>query len=90
MIFKTLAIFRALCAIAAAQDSEKRFQINGVFYEQQCGDQSDLIANPRICFSTNLDINKEAIKGLGRYDGYSTSDGHSKFVSSCRYSSFAQ
>lgn len=77
MNLKSFAILGALCAAVAAQDTENKFEVNTLFYRQQCGAQK-LIANPRLCFKTALDINKEAIQGKGQYDGYSTSDGHGK------------
>lgn len=78
MIFKTLALLGALCAVAVAQDPENKFEINTQIIGEQCGGTTNRIANPRICFRTGLDINKEAVKGQGPYDGYSSSDGHRK------------
>lgn len=75
MNLKSFAVLGALCTLVAAQDDAKnRLVINDKVYHDQCG-PTEKVANPRLCFKSRLDINKEAIQGKGTYDGYSTSDG---------------
>lgn len=78
MISKPLLIFSTLCAVVLAQKPANRFTISDSIVQKQCGGGPDQIANPRLCFQTSLNINKDAAGNKGEFEGYSSTNGTGK------------